>query len=118
MQLSKETCDNTCPRHSHAPVAWSRRIQASGRAIAMSVAFAIGGMGSFATWAEQALVNINLDSPEAMSEGLTGVGVAKAYRIVEYREAHGPFEAVEELAEVSGIGLSTVEKNRERIVLE
>jgi len=56
-------------------------------------------------------VNINLASAEVLAEALTGVGMmAKAFRIVEYREAHGPFESIEELAEVKGIGAGTVEK--------
>ena len=36
---------------------------------------------------------------------------ATAHRIVEYREAHGPFEHYDELAAVQGIGSVTVEKN-------
>jgi competence protein ComEA len=35
---------------------------------------------------------------------LPGIGEELARRIVEYREANGPFESVEELMEVSGIG--------------
>ena len=35
---------------------------------------------------------------------LPGIGEELARRIVEYREANGPFENVEELMEVSGIG--------------
>jgi competence protein ComEA len=46
------------------------------------------------------------------------VGIAKAYRIVEHREAYGPFESIEELSEVKGIGTATVERNRERLVLD
>ena len=34
----------------------------------------------------------------------TGIGEALAGRIIAYREANGPFETVEELLEVSGIG--------------
>ena len=49
-------------------------------------------------------VNINLASAEAIAEALSGVGLAKANRIVEYREAYGPFEHVDELAAVRGIG--------------
>ena len=55
-------------------------------------------------------VNINLASAEVLAEALDGVGLAKAYRIIEYREAHGPFEHVDELAAVQGIGEATVEK--------
>ena len=40
---------------------------------------------------------------------------AKAQAIVEYRKANGAFKSAEELAMVKGIGLKTVEKNRDRI---
>ncbi len=53
-----------------------------------------------------------------MADGLAGVGIAKAYRIVEYRETYGPFESIEELAEVNGIGSATIERNREQLVIE
>ncbi len=48
-------------------------------------------------------VNLNT-ADEAALTALPGIGVALAARIVEYREAHGPFEAVEDLTNVSGIG--------------
>jgi competence protein ComEA len=66
-------------------------------------------------------VNINLASAEAIAEAIAealgGVGLAKANRIVEYREAYGPFKHVAELAAVRGIGQATVEKNRDAILL-
>lgn len=68
--------------------------------------------------AQQAAVNVNTATPEELSLALTGVGLAKARRIVEYREMHGPFEHPDELAEVRGIGPATVDRNRERIALE
>lgn len=48
-----------------------------------------------------------LDLNTATAEELTalpGIGEALAARIVAYREANGPFETVEEILEVSGIG--------------
>jgi competence protein ComEA len=36
--------------------------------------------------------------------GLNGIGPVLAERIVAYREEHGPFEAVEDLLDVPGIG--------------
>jgi competence protein ComEA len=63
-------------------------------------------------------VNINLASAEVLAESLQGVGIAKAHRIIEYREAHGPFEHIDELAAVQGIGPATVEKNRSAIRLQ
>jgi competence protein ComEA len=69
-------------------------------------------------FADVAAVNINTASAEALASALNGVGIAKAYRIVEYREAHGPFEAVDELSEVKGIGDALVTRNRDLIVLQ
>ena len=63
-------------------------------------------------------VNINTASAELIAQELVGVGQSKAYRIVEYREAHGPFESTDELIEVKGIGESIVERNRDRIVIQ
>ena len=48
-------------------------------------------------------VNLNTADAEALT-ALPGIGEELARRIVEYREEHGPFEAVEDLTEVSGIG--------------
>ena len=44
--------------------------------------------------------------------------MAKASRIIEYREAYEPFEPVDELAAVRGIGHATAEKNRDVIRLQ
>ncbi len=63
------------------------------------------------------VVNINTADASALAAGLTGVGPAKAQAIVEYRQAHGPFKSADQLASVKGIGLATVEKNRDRIEL-
>lgn len=48
-------------------------------------------------------VNLNA-ADEAALTALPGIGEELAARIVEYREEHGPFETVEDLTEVSGIG--------------
>ena len=48
-------------------------------------------------------VNLNTADAEALT-ALPGIGEELARRIVEYREEHGPFEAVEDLTEVAGIG--------------
>jgi len=62
-------------------------------------------------------VNINKADAETISAELKGVGLTKARAIVEYREKHGPFERVEDLTLVSGIGIRTVEINRRDIRL-
>ena len=62
-------------------------------------------------------VNINTADAAALDRVLIGVGPAKAAAIIEYRKANGPFKSAEELAMVKGIGLKTVEKNRDRILV-
>lgn len=60
-------------------------------------------------------VDINTASASELAAALNGVGEAKAQAIVDYRTEHGPFKSVEQLAEVRGIGLKTVEKNIDNI---
>jgi competence protein ComEA len=60
-------------------------------------------------------VNVNTADAATIAEALNGVGEAKAEAIVAYRQANGPFKSAEQLAEVKGIGLKTVEKNRDLI---
>ena len=69
-------------------------------------------------WAEEpAAVNINTADVPTLT-ALNGIGEAKAEAIVTYREANGPFESVEQLSEVKGIGARTVEKNAERMAVK
>ena len=63
-------------------------------------------------------VNINTASAQQIAEALNGVGISKAEKIVEYREQHGPFVHIDELVNVKGIGLRTVDKNRDAISLD
>ena len=65
-----------------------------------------------------AAVNINKADAVSIASALKGVGNARAEEIVRYREAYGPFSSVDELADVKGIGKSTLDQNRARITLE
>lgn len=62
-------------------------------------------------------VNVNTADAATIDRVLLNVGPAKAEAIVAHRKANGAFRSMEQLALVKGIGLKTVEKNRDRIVL-
>lgn len=66
---------------------------------------------AIAAWA----INVNTATAEQLSEALDGVGPAKAEAIVAYREQNGPYKALQDLAQVKGIGSVTLEKNKEKL---
>lgn len=63
-------------------------------------------------------VDVNSADAETLSAELQGVGISRARAIVEYRNTHGPFRSVDDLALVKGIGTHTLELNRENILLK
>jgi len=67
--------------------------------------------------AEDLSVDVNTATAEELAEALHGVGQAKARAIIEYRDENGEFEHIDELVNVRGIGLRTVDRNRDRIEL-
>ena len=64
------------------------------------------------------LVDINSAKAGVLAETMTGIGLRRAEDIVTFREDNGPFKSVDDLVLVKGIGASTVDKNRERIMVE
>ena len=62
-------------------------------------------------------VNINTAPASAIADNLKGIGPAKAQAIVEYRLVHGDFKYVDELVNVKGISIKTVDKNRDLIIV-
>lgn len=62
-------------------------------------------------------VNINEASKSELMK-LAGVGAGGAQKIIEYREAHGPFKKAQDLEKVDGIGKGVIEKNAGRIVVK
>lgn len=88
-------------------------------AIVTALGVLTAGPSAFADEARAvATVNINTAGAEELASTLKGVGQSRAEAIVRYREAYGPFAAVDELLEVKGIGQSTLDINRRLIVLE
>lgn len=80
--------------------------------VAILAAALFGG----AAWAAEP-VNVNTATAEEISQNLKGIGLSKAQSIVAYREANGAFTHVDELVNVKGIGLKTVDQNRGMILL-
>jgi len=62
-------------------------------------------------------ININTASKQELTR-LPGIGPLLAQRIIEYREAHGRFEAIEELMSVKGIGHKIFEKIKDKITVD
>lgn len=61
-------------------------------------------------------ININTASASDFDK-LPGIGASKAESIVQYREKNGPFEKIEDLKEISGIGDALFEKIKDYITI-
>ncbi len=61
-------------------------------------------------------VDVNTAGPDEL-DTLPGVGPATAAAIIEYREAHGPFAAVDDLIDVPGIGEAKLAELRDQVTL-
>jgi competence protein ComEA len=56
-----------------------------------------------------AAINLNT-ADQATLESIKGIGPAKAAAIVEYRDAHGKFNSVDDLLQIKGIGPKLLEQ--------
>ena len=63
-------------------------------------------------------ININTANAQMLASTLKGIGLKKAEAIIEYRKTYGDFHNIQELADVSGIGQSTLEKNAGAIAVK
>lgn len=62
------------------------------------------------------LIDINVAS-QAELETLPGIGPTTAQKIIEYRDANGPFLSTEDIINVSGIGPGTYERIKDLITV-
>ena len=61
---------------------------------------------------------IDINTAEAwLLEALPGIGEVLAQRIIDYRTVNGPFQEVEDLMNVEGIGLSVFDKVKDKITV-
>ena len=79
---------------------------------ALVLAFAFTGA---AVAAER--INLNTADVATLDRIMDGVGPAKAAAIVEHRRVNGPFRSVDQLVNVKGIGMATLERNRDRVMV-
>ena len=78
---------------------------------ALALPMTATAFGSITQNVEQHELEVELNQASAEElQRLPGVGEKVAQRILEYREANGPFEAPEELMNVRGIGEKTYMK--------
>ncbi len=66
--------------------------------------------------ADAARLDVNKSSAQEL-EALPYVGPALAQRIVDFREAHGPFKSVDDLLKVQGIGEKILARLRDRVTV-
>jgi competence protein ComEA len=104
---------------------WRRADQAGIAAIGLFALVAIGGYWYSQAMLRGRLIDIDRAGPQSAAFQvdinsaelpeliqLPGVGETLARRIIEWRIAHGPFQSVEELRHVSGIGPKRLESWR------
>ena len=62
-------------------------------------------------------INLNTATLEELMT-LDRIGPKYAQRIIDYRDTYGPFEKIEDIIKVKGIGPKTLEANKDRITVE
>jgi competence protein ComEA len=62
-------------------------------------------------------INLNTATLEELIT-LERIGPKYAQRIIDYRETYGPFEKIEDIMKVKGIGPKTFEANKDRLTVE
>jgi len=70
-----------------------------------------GATQSNETLASMEKININKADTKTLTT-LKGIGKDRAVKIVEYREKNGPFQKIEDLMKVKGIGKKIFEQNK------
>ncbi len=66
---------------------------------------------------QQEPIDVNKATAEDLQK-IPGIGEALARRIIEFRQEHGPFEKVDDLLNVRGIGTASLDKMRPYLVVK
>lgn len=75
-----------------------------------------GGVPAPGSGGPAQLVNLNTATLDQL-ESLPGIGPTLAQRILDHRQAHGPFRSVDDLLNVSGIGEKRLEDLRSKVTV-
>jgi competence protein ComEA len=79
----------------------------------LALAIALGPL------AAMAMDPVDINSADTLQlEKINGIGPAKAQAIVDYRTKNGPFQKVEDLEKVAGIGPKMLEKMKPDITVK
>ena len=70
-----------------------------------------GTANSNETVASMQKININQADAKTLTT-LKGIGKDRAVKIIEYRETNGPFQKIEDIMKVKGIGKKIFEQNK------
>ncbi|MBS7576470.1 MULTISPECIES: helix-hairpin-helix domain-containing protein [unclassified Enterococcus] len=62
-------------------------------------------------------INLNT-ATEAELQTISGIGEKKSKDIINYRDANGSFQAIDDLKNISGIGAATIEKIKDYVTIE
>ena len=73
-----------------------------------------GATEASSSGSSQDLININTASVEEL-DSLPSIGPTIAQRIIDYRDENGPFQTIEDILNVSGVGPSTFDQIKDLI---
>jgi len=62
------------------------------------------------------MIDINTAGKESLMT-IKGIGEKRAEAIISWREKHGPFKSVDDIAGISGIGKSIIDDNRDSLTV-
>lgn len=60
-------------------------------------------------------LDINSADAPTIAATISGIGPARAAAIVDFRKENGPFGSVDDLVLVKGIGMATIDRNRDKL---
>jgi competence protein ComEA len=99
-----------------AKVADAQQVVVPRRGAATAAATAAGASGGGPSTPPSGPVNLNAATAEQL-DTLDGVGPATAQKILEYRQQHGGFRSVDDLAQIAGIGPKKLEALRAQVTV-